>query len=229
MRPFVFAAGIDWLEGLLPLLFLLFWIISQVVNVVRNVVGRGQPQVPQPAVPGRPRRPEVGRGDDVRANLERQIEEFLAQRAERRVEPAPPSLQPPPSPRPPSPQAPRPQSVRALRDAPRAPESPSRSGREPAAPAQPQGIRQPQAAAANLGSLGSHGGDIARHVRDAFADDLEHRRPRLGKPTVGGPAEPVAAHPPEAHDLVTLLRDPTALRQLFIVREVLDRPVDRWS
>ena len=43
-------------------------------------------------------------------------------------------------------------------------------------------------------------------------------------------AEPAAAGPAvAASDLVTLLRDPAAVRQLFIVREVLDRPVDRWS
>jgi hypothetical protein len=29
-------------------------------------------------------------------------------------------------------------------------------------------------------------------------------------------------------NLVALLRSPAALRQLFLVREVLDRPVERW-
>jgi hypothetical protein len=30
-------------------------------------------------------------------------------------------------------------------------------------------------------------------------------------------------------ELVTLVRDPNALRRLFLVREVLDRPTDRWE
>ena len=31
--PLPLAAGLDWLEGILPLLFLLFWILSQVRNL----------------------------------------------------------------------------------------------------------------------------------------------------------------------------------------------------
>jgi len=35
----LFAAGFDWLEAILPLLFVLIWIISQVVAVFRRVRG----------------------------------------------------------------------------------------------------------------------------------------------------------------------------------------------
>ena len=44
----LFAAGFDWIEGLLPLLFVIFWIVSQVVNVVRRVAGGGGPPAAPP-------------------------------------------------------------------------------------------------------------------------------------------------------------------------------------
>ncbi|MGA1618929.1 MAG: FmdB family zinc ribbon protein, partial [Pirellulales bacterium] len=36
------AAGFDWLEGLLPLLFVFIWIVSQVLNVFRRVAAAGR-------------------------------------------------------------------------------------------------------------------------------------------------------------------------------------------
>jgi hypothetical protein len=208
MQPVVFAAGLDWLEGLLPVLFVLFWLVSQVFNVFRNVAGRGQPRRPQPVEPVRPPRPEPERVEEVRTDLERQIEEFLTQKAGRRGQPAPGPVRIPPRPQPP-------------REKPRAAVPPTRG--ESVVPE-----KKMQPPAPQLGSLGNHGGDIARHVRDAFAGDLEHRPSKLAKPAAAT-AEPAVVRPAATHDLVTLLRDPEALRQLFIVREVLDRPVDRWS
>jgi hypothetical protein len=41
----LFAAGLDWLEGLLPVLFVLFWIVSQVFNALK-AAGKGRPQPP---------------------------------------------------------------------------------------------------------------------------------------------------------------------------------------
>jgi len=227
MHVVVFAAGLDWLEGLLPLLFVLFWIASQVVNVVRNVAGRGQPRPPQPVEQVRRQRPAPERIEEVRADLDRQIEEFLTQKAERRGEPAAGPVRIPP----------RPQPVQAKTEGRRI-ERP-RTGTTGPAVSSARGSRiesviadsaeKSQPPAPQLGSLGSHGGDIARHVRAAFADDLEHRPSRLTKPMAPA-AEPAAARPAvAASELVTLLRDPAALRQLFIVREVLERPIDRWS
>ena len=222
MQPVVLAAGLDWLEGLLPLLFVLFWIVSQVVNVFRNVAGRGQQRRPQPVEQIRRPRPEAEPVEAVRADLERQIEEFLTQRAEHRGKPAPGPVRIPPRPQTP----PRPQPMRAKTEKSRPATPPSRGESVIAETITKTQSRQPSAA--QLGSLGSHGGDIARHVRDAFADDLGHRPSRLPAPAVAA-TEQAAARPAAAHDLVMLLRDPAALRQLFIVREVLERPVDRWS
>jgi hypothetical protein len=219
MNAFFFAAGLDWLETLLPLLFVLFWIVSQVVNVFRNVAGRGKPR--QPAAPPRP---PVERVDDVRADLERQIGEFLKEKAPRRGEPAaepvliPP--QPKPMPRPlPKPQvSPRPQPPRGKSERLKPAPMPAAGG---AASAEASAAQA--ASSGRLGSLGDHGGDVARHVQDAFAHDLEHRRAR---PAIAG--GPVAARPAPG-ELAALLQDPNSLRQLFIVREVLDRPIDRWE
>jgi hypothetical protein len=76
-----------------------------------------------------------------------------------------------------------------------------------------------------MGSLGGHAGDVSRHVRDAFAHKLDHLPAGLGHADVAVP--PAAAAGP-APDIAALLRSPATLRQLVIVREILDRPVDRW-
>jgi hypothetical protein len=65
------------------------------------------------------------------------------------------------------------------------------------------------------------GSDVARHVSEAFATDLRHQ---IGAPA----ATETAPAKPEALDIAKLLRDPESLRHLVIVREVLDRPVERW-
>jgi len=76
--------------------------------------------------------------------------------------------------------------------------------------------------------LGDRGGDVAKHVRDAFAHDLEHRPSQLAKQAAAGESA-VALPTPAAHEIVALVRDPNSLRRLFLVREVLDRPTDRWE
>ncbi len=68
-----------------------------------------------------------------------------------------------------------------------------------------------------MGGLGGHSGDIARHVRAAFA-------PQSGEGAALA-ARPVA---PLAAEIATLLRGPAALRQLVLAREILDRPEHRW-
>ena len=42
--------------------------------------------------------------------------------------------------------------------------------------------------------------------------------------------EPVAPQtvPTVAHELVAMFRDPKTIRQVVLLREVLDRPIDRW-
>ena len=82
------AAG-DWLEALLPILFVLFWIVSQVINVVQRLRGAGdQARQRQPGVPAeRVVRPAPARdmGNDARKDLERQIEAFRRGQAEAEI------------------------------------------------------------------------------------------------------------------------------------------------
>lgn len=208
------AAGLDWLEGLLPLLFVLFWIVSQVWGVFRKVAGNGDAKPPRPVprpaarpVPQAPWLEEEPAQDEaaIRRELEQQIEGFLRESGRQ--------------PRPESPARPAPPSRTSRRQ-------PARP--RPAAPSAPQ----PPAAGASGRSRGERGvgafaervSDIARHVEDAFADDLVHRKGLA--PIATEPAAAPAA--PVTMDLVAALRDPATLRQLILVREVLDRPTERW-
>jgi hypothetical protein len=71
----VVAAGLDWLEGLLPFLFVLIWIVSQVMNLFRGAANKqavpplAKPRQVPPPVP--PQAAEPGDRLDV------EIEEFL--------------------------------------------------------------------------------------------------------------------------------------------------------
>lgn len=193
LKCILFAAGLDWLENLLPVLFVGFWILSQVFAVFRRVAGNGRPaeppvvRRPEPARPAPPHMPAEGR-----EQLEQQIEEFL-----RRVnrEPAP---KPAPKPTP-----------------------------QPRAP-------QPTPAAAKPAPVAT---DVASHVRQAFAHDLKHDRLPLAKPATARRADELApATPPAATthrakiaaELAQALRNPASIRQAILLREVLERPADRW-
>lgn len=198
----VVAAGIDWLEGLLPLLFVLFWIVSQVVNLIRRVAGDAGRAGPAPVAARRPPPPT----DEAREALERQIAEFLQQsRRDRVTAPAAPR---------PAPQRPRPPKPATRRS------SPVAASRVPPPPP----AATPRIADRHLEPLGDAGDDIAEHVDGAFAQDLRHR--------VSPTAATAPAAPPQAAiaaDLAAALRDPATLRRLVLVREVLERPVDRWE
>jgi len=203
----VVAAGIDWLEGLLPLLFVLFWLVSQVVNVIRRMAGDGGRPGPGPVVPKPPPPP----ADDAREALERQIEEFLGRSRGGRDREA---VAKPVAPRPqtPRPRPPQPASR---------PTAPAKGSRVP--PPLPTAV--PRLSDRHLQPLGEAGDDIAEHVDGAFAHDLSHRMSPLS-PAGTGIASPGNA---TAAELAAALRDPATLRRLVLVREVLERPVDRWE
>lgn len=201
----VLAAGIDWLDGLVPLLFVLFWIVSQVVTLIRRVAGDGGRPGPAPVVPPRP-------ADDAREVLERQIGEFLREsRGDRGRAPAVKPVASRPEPRRPKP--PKPVQRQA---------TPGAASRvPPPLPAAP-----PRLSDRHLQPLGEAGDDIAEHVDGAFAHDLRHRAAASSAAaTVTGSASGGTI----AADLAAALRDPATLRRLVLVREVLERPVDRWE
>lgn len=200
--PLPFAAGLDWLEGLLPLLFLLYWIGSQVVGLFRAAGGDRKPAQAAPRPPAVPR----GGVDVSRDDLERQIEEFLRQSTLRTAE--------------------RPSPTAMSRDKPR--RKRSAAGSPPPLPANAaSSLTATPRSDRRLSGLEARGTDVARHVHDAFAHDLGRLTTSIGDPPQrgGASAAPVAM---PATDLAALVRSPATLRQLFIVREVLDRPVERW-
>jgi hypothetical protein len=195
------AARFDWLEGLLPLVFVLIWVVSQVMSVFRKAAGgdAGRRAAP-PARP--PRRPPAAAGevaDNRPGELDREIEEFLRRSLgdPRHRKPVPPSPAPSPAAKPPK-QKPRPQRPTTAGGPPRVPPVPS------VPPQRPQG------------------GDITRHVESAFAHDLAHESP------TSEPAPPPALVSP-ATDLAATFRSPAGLRQLVLMREILERPVHRWD
>jgi hypothetical protein len=228
------AAGFDWLEALLPFLFVAFWIVSQVFAVFRRLQGGGRPQQPPPRprfdpARDRPRPPQPAAEDagDLRSELEKQIADFLRE-ATGEKKPQPTMKNKPAA-------ASRPQPPRPERrgDAERRGSQPPRvavpgkgereqkkavAPREPAArpPEMAPPDRQPQSES------------VARHVQDAFSHELTHLRGTItpDESQAGGPRRPTA--PTQAEELVHVLRNPATVRQLILLREVLDRPVDRW-
>jgi len=237
------AAGLDWLEGLLPLLFVLFWIVSQVWGVFRKAAGDngrnaernaergGRPvanERPRPVPPRRAReiRDEARRVDEIlladdrdqvvdrpllaeREQLTRQIEEFLretsgGQPARQRQQP-PPALPARTSP-PPLPSKP-PVRERRRRSA-EVSTGTGATGRQPTLRETPTAFHE------------------MPHLADAFAARTA-TAPASSKASPTLPTPPSAATPTAA-ELALLFRDPATLRQLILVREVLDRPVGRW-
>lgn len=214
------AARLDWLEGLLPLLFLLFWIASQVIGVFRKVAGPRQPPVRE--LPP----PEAG---DARAELERQIAEFLREATEGRGRPPEPAGPPRRVPMAPGPGRETAVPPRGGLERPRRPQPPKpRPARPESLPVSSPAAASATAADRPLGSLADRGTDVARHVHDAFAQELRHLPSTIGEPAARPAVEHARPQPVLPHDIVALVRNPATIRQLILVREVLERPVDRW-
>lgn len=211
--PVLVAAGLDWLEGLLPVAFVLIWIVSQVVNLFRNAAGKpGERAAGRPVNPPRPvPRPARPAADPPGGDIDQEIRDFLA----RSLRGDPPSSPPRPAPvrRPKSPAA-TPAAKSAARTVPDRLPTASR-------PKKPAQVSASDLGGGRVGRAG-YGDDVAEHVAAAFAHDLAHEAPSaLG-------AEASAAGPPMVDELIAAMRSPTELRKLIMLREVLDRPTHRW-
>ena len=180
----------DLIDTLIPVAFVVIWIITQVINAFRNAAkAPPAPARPQPARPVPPQAPGQGRPPE----LDRELEEIL-----RRTLGVEPVRQPPSPPRPPKPPKQKQNQKQKKQDAavsPRLPQTVSRGSRD----------------------------DVARHVEEAFARDLAHASP---SGTAAHSVAAVAAAP--SADLIASLRSPETLRQLIIVREILEVPSHRW-
>lgn len=204
MRPaemLLLAAGLDWLEGLLPFLFVLIWIVSQVMNLFRNAAGKqGERPGGQPVRPPRPAaRPHRPPAEQQGGDIDREIQEFLTRSL--RGEQSPPPPRPPVRSRPPKPIRSKPTGTSRL--------SRSESSRD-------------TAIASRIGGLAGRGGDVADHVAAAFAHDLAHEVP------VTAGADGSSRGSGLVEELVAAVRSPDELRKLILLREVLDRPTHRW-
>jgi len=250
----LFAAGFDWLEALLPLAFLFIWIISQVAAVVRRVAGRAQPadqvekevvvQLPVPRGRNGQRRcpgcgttfvtpaeaitpcPECGlltaatvgeddeiEEEDMGSGLDDEIAAFLnrwQKEAAKKIkkEVSPDQVRVPPLPPPPGQ---------------RQQMSHGNTSSRRAAPA--------------ILHEGRDTGEISDHVHAVFDKGLDHL-------PEGEVESPWADHGQSTSDqtraaetvgqtngksLARLLANPQMVRQAFVLREVLDRPTDRWA
>ena len=234
----LFAAGFDWLEALLPFLFVAFWIVSQVFAVFRRLQGGGRQQQPPPLprfdpARDRPRPPQPAAEDaaDPRSVLEKQIAEFLRE-ATGEKQPQPTINQPTMKKSEPGaatrPQPPRPERrADADRRAPQAPRAAAPVRREPKKNAV---AREDSARITETSSQQPQpqSESVARHVQDAFSRELTHLRGTItqDEPQAGGASRTSALTP--AEELMHLLRNPVTVRQVILLREILDRPVDRW-
>jgi len=227
------AAGFDWLEALLPVAFVLFWIISQVINVIRRVQGgNGRRPQPLPRVepPRAPARPPADDAADWRGELEQQIAEFLRESQGRPAE----RPQEKPAPRPTAAgerRGDRPAQSRG-RDKPRSARPVANKPATERPTTRPTVRPAPAATHAATGPAGTTPAaqdSVARHVQDAFAHPLSHLESSLvhdAPPMIGDPAtKPAVA---ATNEFVRMLRNPATIRQVVLMREVLDRPVDRW-
>jgi hypothetical protein len=196
----LFAAGLDWLEALLPALFVIIWIVSQIAGVVKKLTGE-KPAAPAPrprpaarpaemarAGPPLPRQPRPANAG-IDAELRREIEQFLQGRPTEPIQigEAGPQSMPPPIPKPVGKRPPRRQPVRSA-----------------------------QTPRADVGKT-----PIA---------EMPHLTSSLTAATnVESRPQPTAASVAVAGTIAGLLADPRSLRQAIVLREVLDRPVERWS
>ena len=199
------AAGLDWLEGLLPLLFVVIWIVSQVMGTLRKA-GQARRQAAEP--------PQLREAGDNAARdpqgLDREIEEFL-----KRSLGGQPKRQPPP----PSPSSRERSWQRGSGQRQRPPVT---AGQPPLLPVQQSRVQQPLVQQIRMEATRVGAADISSHVEAAFAHDLAHESPGL---TASRPTNQQAAHP--AAHLIAALRSPEGLRQLILMREILERPAFR--
>jgi hypothetical protein len=226
------AAGFDWLEALLPFLFVAFWIVSQVFAVFRRLQGGGQKPPPLPRFDPardrpRPPQPAAEGAGDLRSELEKQIAEFLrVEIDEKKPEPNNRKREPVVAPRPQPSRPDRRGQVERRRPQPPV-VAPARRQREQkkVVEVRESGARPTETTPQQQQPPGE---SVASHVESAFARDLTHLRGAIAQDDPQAGVAQQMASSAQAQELVQLLRNPATIRQAILLREVLDRPVDRW-
>lgn len=204
------GAGLDWLEAVLPLIFVFIWIVSQVAAVFRKFAEKKPVLVPpRPVVrpaeaepvgealvgpPPQRAAPVQGRAAPAQggfdAELRHQIEQFLKARPPETIQI----------------EQMRPPVVPIAGSVQKKPAKP-RPSKKPVPLAEPR--RE------NVGSLSSKEmPHLTSSLMPAESDQ--------------GRALPAASSVAVAGTIAGLLAEPQSLRQAILLREVLDRPVERW-
>lgn len=209
------ANGFDWLEALLPILFVVFWIVSQLFAAVRKIAGPAE----KPKVPPLPIRPlQPVDAERKVPDMQDEIREFLRRSASADRGGA-------------ADRAGLPMKKPALPGSVQARSVQTRAAPPRAAPSRPQpreAVRQ--AAAVEIASLPADGSSIAEKVKEDFAKELDHLSTPLtsDRSLVESATASPAGVPSSTAELIRALRSPASLRGLVIVREILERPTDRW-
>jgi hypothetical protein len=269
------AAGFDWLEAVLPLLFLFLWIISQVAAVVRRVTrGAGR----------------AGEDDDDEDEAEIDVTELFREvrnrNGSRRCHGCGTTFAAPAAAHAPCPEcglltaaeddAEEVEEKRSSADSlddeiaaflkqfqqdppekrqpaalPVPPPVPLQSVRLPASPQQQQrtpirsSLRSPTRSAATTGNVSG----INQHVHEVFdkglahlpegvvenpwtdleqgadlAQDSDREQGAVGEVRLGAAGQPI-----DYSSLAAVLANPISLRQAVVLREVLERPTERWQ
>jgi hypothetical protein len=234
----LFAAGFDWLEAVLPFLFVAFWILSQVFAVFRRLQGGGQKPPALPRFdPARDRqrlpRPPADDAAVPRTDLEKQIAEFLReatgeQQRQPTIKKAPPSPAKKPQPARP---IQRTDAERRVSQEARGQGSRDQGRRDGTSERRKQEPKQPAVAVVKTAAIAPESSEtnvsVSRHVQDAFARELTHLQGAI-KQDEAKTSDVVSTAATQAEELRHLLRSPATIRQVILLREVLDRPVDRW-
>ena len=253
----LFAAGFDWLEAVLPLLFVLIWLMSQVVAFVRRVGGGGQARIDDEKEadpdmlldqPFRKRQckgcgvsfvapalaiidcPECGRltppeidGEDIPEQneivepvdpVEAEISAFLNRYIQ--------TKQPPPVPTEGSEE--KTVTLPISDEVGRSKRTGSRAMAQQEEKTQPSFEEE---------------GEITRHIHEVFDQGLHHLPDSVvespwadPRDSTGGMLDTSGQDRKENvadFRLAAMLKDPATRKQLFILKEVLDRPKDPWE
>lgn len=234
MIQFVLIAAGDWWSWLVPLAFIVIYLINHALAGGGKQAGKPQ-QPRRRAVPGeRPLQPGgQGQAKGGQTQLNAEIEQFLRRANERRLE-------------------------KARREAPAA--RPAQSQPKPQLTPPPPPLREEPLEVMPLGQQDFDAVDesVARHMGRGLASQVEHlaaevehadeemeqhlkqvfdhRLGSLGREApehAGAPRDlksPVGRADPQARAkaLAGLLANRQGIRQAIVLREILERPVDRW-
>ncbi len=251
VQPLLFAAALEeLLKFLVPLVFLLIWVINQIARA------KGKPGPPQGKPPVRPPQPQPGAGAQGEPQppavdpLRQQIDEFL-----RRIGRLPEAEKPGQATLRPQPTA-RDESIVLLDEDATA----SRSGPlgEPLRPLErpsPSAAKRPKKPRPPRRPSTPRRETVAEHVAEqivASTRAIENKAARLGQRivqddaqfdrqiqakfdhalgTLGGRTETPAAAPASksaAAEIAAMLSAPEGMRQAIVINEILRRPTELW-